>query len=89
LVFEDPPGGQSEYRFELQLNPEDIDSNIGTSTLLAAWNAATYVAQIDDSRVTEAMSGGRYMKATEEVLSKHKGLWFLNECFVVSRTPPE
>jgi len=89
LAFEDPPGGQSEYRFELQLNPEDIDSNIGTSTLLAAWNAATYVAQIDDSRVTEAMSGGRYMKATEEVLSKHKGLWFLNECFVVSRTPPE
>ena len=75
----------AEFRFHLQLNPEDVETSIGTSTLLAAWNAATYVAQMDEARVTEAISKGKYLDATRKVLEAHRELWFSNECFVVSR----
>jgi hypothetical protein len=53
--------------------------------LLAAWNAAAYVAQIEDERLNEAMSHEGYLKATRKVLRKHDGLWFNNECLVVAR----
>ena len=33
--------------------PSEISSSIGTSTLLAAWNAAIYVAQIEDDRLSD------------------------------------
>jgi hypothetical protein len=58
---------------------------VGTSTLFAAWNAATYNAQIEDHRLAEAMSGDAYLKATEEVLKARGGLWFWDESFVISR----
>ncbi len=76
---------ETEFRYRLQISPQEVASNIGTSTLLAAWNAAVYVAQIDDDRLTQAMTHGAYLEATRKVLAKHKGLWFNNECFVVAR----
>ena len=76
---------ETEFRYRLQISPQEVASNIGTSTLLAAWNAAVYVAQIDDDRLTQAMTHGAYLEATRKVLTKHKGLWFNNECFVVAR----
>ena len=60
-------------------------TSIGTSTLLAAWNAAIYVAQIDDQRVDEAMRGDAYLDATRDVLRDRGGLWFNDESFVISR----
>ena len=65
--------------------PTEIGSSIGTSTLMAAWNAAVYVAQIEDERLEKAMIGGRYLDATRDILKKRNGLWFLDESFVVSR----
>ena len=65
--------------------PSEIGSNIGTSTLLAAWNAAIYVAQIEDQRLEEVMSDASYLDATREVLQEHGGLWFNDESFVVTR----
>ena len=65
--------------------PNEVTENIGTSTRLAAWNAAVYVAQIDDARITRAMSGGAYLDATAEVVARHGGLWFVDESFVVAR----
>ena len=35
--------------------PTEIADSIGTSTLFAAWNAAIYVAQIDDERLAEVV----------------------------------
>ena len=55
------------------------------SIWLAAWNAAIYVAQIEDERLRAAMADGRYLEATREVLQKHGGLWFQNESYVISR----
>jgi len=55
------------------------------STSLAAWNAAVYVAQVDDNRIGEAMRSSDYMKVTNDVVVKHGGLWFQDESFVVVR----
>ena len=85
LDFIDPPAEGAEFDYRLQLNPDEVGNAIGTSTLLAAWNAATYVAQIEDQRLTEAMCHEGYLAATRVVLQKHSGLWFNNECFVVAR----
>jgi hypothetical protein len=73
------------FRYDMHTLPSEIGSSIGTSTLFAAWNAATYVAQIEDDRLEDVMSRGIYLDATREVLQKNGGLWFLDESFVVSR----
>jgi hypothetical protein len=65
--------------------PNEIQSNIGTSTLLAAWNAAVYVAQIEDERLEPAMAAANYLNATERALQKYGVLWFNDEVFVIAR----
>jgi hypothetical protein len=79
---------RSVFRYDMHTLPDEIDRGgalIGTSTLLAAWNAATYVAQIEDDRLGEAMAGSRYLDATRAVLRRHGGLWFRDESYVISR----
>ena len=66
--------------------PSEIsDQSIGTSTLFAAWNAAIYVAQVEDDRLAEVVADGRYLESTREVLRERGGLWFYDESYVVSR----
>ena len=65
--------------------PDEVSGPIGTSTLFAAWNAAIYVAQIEDVRLSEVVRDGRYLEATDRVLKKHGGLWFNDETYVISR----
>jgi hypothetical protein len=79
------PDAQSKLTYEMHTLPSEIGSSIGTSTLFAAWNAAIYVAQIEDQRVEEATRDGRYIEATAEVLHARGGLWFNDETFVVRR----
>ncbi len=76
---------ESLFRYHLHTLPSETGGSIGTSTLLAAWNAAIYVAQIEDERLQEAMTRGGYLDATREVLRQHGGLWFLDESFVIER----
>lgn len=71
--------------YRMHTLPDEIQSNIGTSTLFAAWNAAVYVAQIEDERLEPALAGGEYLQHTENTLKKYGGLWFNDEVFVVSR----
>ncbi len=73
------------FRYDMHTLPTEISESIGTSTLFAAWNAAVYVAQIEDDRLAEALGERRYLEATREVLQRHGGLWFLDESYVVSR----
>lgn len=76
---------ESMLTYEMHTLPSDIGNQIGTSTLFAAWNAAVYVAQIEDDRVEECTRGGTYLEATAEVLRRRSGLWFNDETFVVQR----
>jgi hypothetical protein len=76
---------RAEFSYAMHMQPMEISSTIGTSTLLAAWNAAIYVAQIEDDRVHDAMSRGDYLHATRAVLQQYQGLWFTDESFVVTR----
>jgi hypothetical protein len=75
---------RSLFRYEMHTLPSEISSSIGTSTLLAAWNAAIYVAQIEDDRLSDVNSDRRYIEATRDVLQQHGGLWFYDESFVIS-----
>lgn len=79
------PDAQSVFRYQMHTLPSEIGDRIGTSTLFAAWNAAIYVAQIEDERLDAVVTGGRYLEATQGILQKHAGLWFNDETFVVSR----
>jgi len=73
------------FRYDMHTLPTEIAESIGTSTLFAAWNAAVYVAQIDDERLAQVVGERKYLDATREVLQEHGGLWFLDESYVVSR----
>ena len=86
FTFDPLPNSRALFRYEMHTLPEEIDATIGTSTLLAAWNAATYVAQIDDERLAEAMSSSAYLDATRAVLRKHGELWFNDESYLITRT---
>lgn len=76
---------RSLFRYDMHTLPSEISASIGTSTLLAAWNAAIYVAQIEDDRLADVNSDRRYIEATREVLQQQGGLWFYDESFVISR----
>lgn len=79
------PDTRSLFRYEMHTLPSEISDAIGTSTLWAAWNAAVYVAQIDDGRLSAALADRTYLDATQEVLREQGGLWFWDEAFVISR----
>jgi len=85
--FHDLTDEQSVFRYGIQTTAGEIDetADIGSSTLLAAWNAASYVAQIPDDRLSVAMNNEHYLDATRNILRKHGGLWFQNETYIVSR----
>lgn len=76
------------FQYRMHTLPAEITENLGTSTLLAAWNAAIYVGQIEDERLEAAIARGTYLNSTRRVLRKYGGLWFNNEVFVVSRSRP-
>jgi hypothetical protein len=79
------PDSQSVFRYQMHTLPSEIGDRIGTSTLFAAWNAAIYVAQIEDERLESVITSGAYRDATQAILQKHGGLWFNDETFVVTR----
>jgi hypothetical protein len=85
LNFNAYADNRSLFRYDMHTLPSEISESIGTSTLFAAWNAAIYVAQVEDDRLGEVVSDGRYLDATSEVLQERGGLWFYDESFVISR----
>lgn len=81
---------QAIFKYEMHTLPDEISEHpagIGTSTLLAAWNAASYVAQIEDERLEQAIANMHYLDATRAKLSEHNGLWFRNESYTFVKKP--
>jgi len=85
LNFNAYADNRSLFRYDMHTLPSEISESIGTSTLFAAWNAAIYVAQVEDDRLAEVTHDGRYIDATREVLRHNGGLWFYDESYVISR----
>jgi SAM-dependent methyltransferase len=85
--FHDLSDTESLFRYNIHTLSTEIDpkGEIGTSTLIAAWNAASYVAQIEDRRLAAVMNRDDYLEATRSALRRHGGLWFNNETYVISR----
>ena len=73
------------FTYDMHTLPSEVGGSIGTSTLMAAWNAAIYVAQIEDDRLEEVIQDAWYLDATRDVLKQRGGLWFHDESYVVSR----
>jgi hypothetical protein len=75
------------FRYDVRTLPTEISEGmpIGSSTLFAAWNAASYVAQINDDRLAGALSNDHYLEATRNVLQRRGGLWFNDEVYMISR----
>jgi hypothetical protein len=85
LNFNAYSDARSLFKYDMHTLPSEISASIGTSTLFAAWNAAIYVAQIDDQRLSEVIGSTAYLDATKDVLQKHGGLWFWDESYIISR----
>ena len=87
LIYEERSPQGALFRYDLHAMPSALSEHIGTSTTLAAWSAAAYVAQIDEARLAEATVSGAYLEATHEVLRRHGAVWFNDEAFVIRRAP--
>ena len=85
LNFNAYADNRSLFRYHMHTLPTEVSDSIGTSTLLAAWNAAIYVGQIEDARLESVLTERRYLDVTRAVLQKHGGLWFWDESYVISR----
>jgi hypothetical protein len=85
LVFEDFDDEASIFQYQLHAMPSELKEHIGTSLVMAAWNAAAYVAQIDEDRLSAALTSGAYVTATSDVLRLRGGVWFNDELYVISR----
>ena len=87
IGHEDVSDEEARFQYILHAMPSEMAEHIGTSTVLAAWNAAAYVAQIDEDRLSEAINSGRYLDATREVIGRYDRIWFNDESYVITRRP--
>ena len=76
---------RSIFKYTMHSLPSELEASIGTSTLFAAWNAATYVGQIDEQRLETAMRSVDYLSITQKALKKYGGLWFNDESYTISK----
>ncbi len=76
---------ESLFEYGMYEMPSETAEHIGTSAILAAWNAAVYVAQIDEDRLTDAVQSGAYIEATRRALRTHGRIWFRDESYVIRR----
>ncbi|HVR31639.1 MAG TPA: hypothetical protein VMS74_02915 [Acidimicrobiia bacterium] len=78
---------QSIFDYSMHTMPSQEMEHIGTSSLVAAFSSAAYVAQIDERRLSEAMATGSYLDVTRKVIEAHGGVWFRDESFLITRRP--
>jgi hypothetical protein len=76
---------ESIFQYSMHTMASQETEHIGTSSLVAAFTSAAYVAQIDERRLSEAMATGAYLDVTRKVVESHGGVWFRDESFLVTR----
>lgn len=87
LVYPEMSDEEAIFHYELHAMPSEHTEHIGTGLTLAAWNAAAYVAQIEEERLAQAMTSGAYVPAVRDVLERHGEVWFNDEAYVIVRSP--
>ena len=85
FVFEALPDDRALIRYRMHSMPSQEAEHIGTSMLVAAFTAAAYVGQVDETRLSEAISSASYLEPTRAVLESHDDVWFLDEMYVIRR----
>jgi hypothetical protein len=85
LDFVETSDDEAIFRYAIHAMPSEVTEHIGTGLTLAAWNAAAYVAQIDEDRLAAALASGEYVEATQRVLQREGGVWFNDEAYVIVR----
>jgi len=73
------------FQYSMHTMPSQETEHIGTSSLVAAFTSAAYVAQIDERRLSEAVATGAYLDITRKVVEAHGGVWFQDESFLITR----
>ena len=77
----------SLFRFDMHTLPIDPQNEISDSTLLIAWNNLVYVCQIPEREVNAMTARNKnFLAVTLEVIKEYKGLWFINESFIIKRS---
>ncbi|MEX1003756.1 MAG: hypothetical protein WD990_04725 [Acidimicrobiia bacterium] len=76
---------ESIFEYSMHTMPSQETEHIGTSSLVAAFTSAAYVAQIDERRLSEAMATGAYLDVTRRVIEERGGVWFRDESFLITR----
>ena len=74
-----------KINYVLRALPNEISGGIATSLIFSAWNAAVYVNQISEEQIMKAEKHKNYQKVVQNVVNKHKGLYFKNELFVIEK----
>ena len=74
-----------KIKYSLRALPNEISNGISTSIIFSAWNAATYVNQVNDIDILDAEKSKDYDKIVRKIVKQNKGLWFNNELLRIVR----
>ena len=72
-------------RYCLRALPEEISNGISTSIVFSAWNASTYVTQMNDDEVLKVEKTYKHIEATQKSIKKHGGMWFNDELLIIEK----
>ena len=72
-------------RYYLRALPEEISNGISTSIVFSAWNASTYVTQMNDDEVLKIEKAFIHIKPTQKIIKKYGGMWFNDELIVIEK----
>ena len=72
-------------KYSLRALPEEISNGISTSIIFSAWNASTYVTQMNDDEVLKIEKKFKHIKPTQKIIKKYGGLWFNDELIVIEK----
>ena len=72
-------------KYFLRALPEEISNGISTSIVFSAWNASTYVTQMNDTEVLKIEKNFSHIKPTQKIIKKYGGMWFNDEMLIIQK----
>jgi len=72
-------------KYDLRALPEEISNGISTSIVFSAWNASTYVTQMNDDEVLKIEKSFKHITPTQKIIKKYGGMWFNDELIIIEK----